>query len=646
MTIRQRILSQFIVLLICLAVCFAFSTAGSLTEVEAENATLPKITVENETVHRGQTFELSVTLDENPGLTTMLLELNYDNSIMSLVGVERGDALKTHTFTATNTDTPEGFLIKPFKLLWDGTAQDNTTGELVKFTFESKITAPLGSYPVSVSYDPEQTNSEYNKPIAVEIVNGSVTFIAGKYAVVYKNYDGTELYRTDYNGEGPAPSYSGEQPTRPKDEKYSYAFNGWKGAVSDNANEVWYIADYKETPEEYQVTYIVDGVFLTGNMVGYNEVVDLTVMPSKQNYNFSGWYLDEKFTQRATFLRMPASDLTLYGYMEFNIREDEIPQITLSVDKVEEGVAFVKVDLTRNPSIAGLILTLDYDRTALEFIGFERGEIFGTKVFDTTNTDAGFDADPFKFYWEHAQNSYETGKLLTLKFKVNETVPAGLYSVTLSYNENTDATYLTDQQELWYTKLEIIGTNVPIGKIYHWYEETQDGIGIDVTTQEGQSPDTVLEIKRVSHIISLDERTVLDVAGENMELKDVYSVRLLRNGVEVKPNGKITVKIELTEGQAGCTTIMVFHLDENGTMTRYESKKEKGFVVFETQHLSNWAIVGNVIVGAGGTTQGPSNTLTLIIAPTLLAIATLGFALVLVAKARKNKGIVVKTKEK
>ncbi len=644
MTIRQRILRRLIVLLLGIVICFSFLTVGTITYVKADSTVLPKITVEHKTVHRGQTFELNVTLDENPGLTAMLLEITYYKSVMSLVGIERGDALETHTFTPTNTDTDEGFLIEPFRLLWDGTTQDNTTGLLITLTFESKITAPLGVYPVNLTYDAKNTNSEYNKPIAVDIDNGIVTLITGEYDVVYKNYDGTELQRIDYNGGDSVPTYSGKTPTRPTDEMYSYTFSEWKGAVPNVEKEVWYVADYKKTPIEYQVTYYVDGKFFDGEIVGYNEVVDLTKTPSKQNYNFSGWYLDAEFKQKVTFYRMPAGDLSLYGYMQYNIRQDEIPQITLSVDRVENGIAFVNVDVTRNPSLAGLILTLDYDRTALEFIGFEKGEIFETKQFTTTNTDGGYGVDSFKFYWEHTENSYETGKLLTLKFKVDETVSAGLYNVTLTYNENTDATFVTDEQELWYTKLEIIGTSVPIGKIYHWYEETQDGIGIDVTTAEGQSPDTILEIKRVSHIVSVEEKTVLDAAGENMELKDVYSVRLLRNGVEVKPNGKITVKIELTEAQAGCKKIMVFHLDENGKLTYYESKIENGFVAFETEHLSNWAIVGNVIFGAGGTTQNP-NTAILIIAPTLLAIVAMGFALILIARAKKKKQVFVYTKD-
>ena len=120
---------------------------GTLQVSAAETAPtdLPVVRVENKTVHRGQTFELQIYLDQNPGLISLMLELEYDKSAMELVGIAHGDALSSHTFTTTNTETEEGFLITPFRMLWDGRTQDKTTGVLAILTFESKIDAEIGN---------------------------------------------------------------------------------------------------------------------------------------------------------------------------------------------------------------------------------------------------------------------------------------------------------------------------------------------------------------------------------------------------------------------------------------------------------------------------------------------------------------------
>lgn len=640
--IRQNILRRVLYALICIclfACVFTVNAKNSLTEARAETMELPKIEIENKTVHRGQTFTLDVYMNENPGLVAMVLDLSYDKSAMALVGVERGNALKTHTFTTTNTETDAGFLADPFRLLWDGTTQDNTTGLLVTFTFESKLSAFVGDYPVKLTYDAKNTNSEYGKPIAVDITNGVVTLITGEYTVVYKNYDGMELLRKDYNADD-IPSYTGETPTRATDEKYSYTFRGWKGAVSNVENEVWYIAEYDTTAVEYQVTFFVDGEFYGGDIYGYNEVVDLSDIPSKKNYNFSGWYFDEKFTQKATFVRMPSDDLALYGYMKFNIREDEIPKIYLTFEREENGVAYIDVKLTENPAISGLVLTLDYDKSGLEFIGFTHGETLSTLQFTHTNTENGYNVDDFKFYWEGAVNSYETGDILTLAFRIKDNIAAGMYSVTFTYDENSDATFFTDEQELWYTKLDITGANIPIGKLYHWYEETTEGIGIDVTTEEGQEPDTVLNVKRITYFVTVENQAILDIAGEDTELKDVYFAQLTHGQEAVYPNGKITVKIGLTEAQKACSLIVVCRLGENGELSYIQSKVSDGFVVFETDKLGEFAIIGNMVLGGvGETTDSQTNTPILIIAPILLSISVMGFAFIAINKAKKNKQV-------
>ena len=633
---RNGILRAFAIALTFLCVFLMISLSQEIMHVSAaeeKDPSVPMIWVENKTVHRGQTFEVEVYLDQNSGLVSLMLELEYDKTVMELVGIVRGDALSSHTFTTTNVDTDEGYLVSPFYLLWDGRAQDHSVGKLVTLKFMSKIDAEIGDYPVTINYDRKNTHIEYGQPCDVQINNGVVTFIKGEYSVKYLNYDGTLLFEKDYN-EDTVPSYGGQIPTRPTDECYSYEFVGWRGVVSDSPNVICYEADYRLTPQIYQVFFYVDGEYFNAMSCPYGEFVDMSQIPSKKNYVFDGWYTDEALTHRVTSLQMPSGDIVLYGQMKFNIRENPIPEIALSLDRIDSGYAYVTVDILSNPSISGLVLTLDYDKSALTFEGFERGEAFSTLQFDYTNTDAGYASDPFRFYWEHSSNTVETGRLLTLKFKINDEAVSGVYSVTMMYEPTADAVYVDEIGNLSYTKLNITGARIPVGEIYYWNEEIEDVTDVIVECPRGMSADTVLRIEIVTANLDISNEQIQALIAPNMELKAGYTVELLQNNVKVQPNGVITVKIKLTDAQMLCSDLRIYHVDDDKNMTFYESKVEDGYIVFETDHLSYWVIIGNTFEEASG--QGdasmPTNSHIIIIAFALLAICCMAFCLIMMAQ--------------
>ena len=611
--------------------------------VKTDSNDLPLVRVENKIVHRGQTFELSIFLEQNSGLIALMLELEYDKTAMELVGVSRGDALVSHTFTTTNTNTEEGFSVTPFRMLWDGREQDKTTGVLVKLTFESKIDAEIGDYPVHISYDKQNTNSEYGVPCDVQIQNGCVTLIKGAYTVRYLNYDGSLLYEKDCN-ENVVPSYSGPIPTRPTDAHYAYEFEGWQGIVSDTPNVICYEARYKFIPQIYQVFFYVDGEYFNAFECPYGEFVDLTHIPSMKNHVFDGWYTDEALTQKVSLLQMTAQDLILYGTMKFNIRENPIPEITLSVERMEEDYVYVAVDVTQNPSISGLVLTLDYDRTALIFEGFEKGEAFDTLQFDYTNTDQGYSVDPFRFYWEHTVNTMDRGRLLVLKFKINKEVPAGVYGVTMTYEPTKDAAYINEVGDISYTKLNIIGTQISIGEIYHWNEEIEDVVDIAVECPKGMAADTILHIAVVTPEVDVEQ--IQTQIESDMEVKTVYKIEMLRSGVKVQPDGLLTIKIKLSDAQRRCSDLRVYYVDADNTMTLHDSWVVDGYIIFQSDHLSHWAIVGNVLDPQTNPSGGmmPTNGHIIVIAFALLSISCM--ALCLIMMAQKRKSLITKSNEK
>lgn len=128
----------------------------------------------------GQTVEVTVTLENNPGFSDLSLEIGYDADVIELTKVTPNSAVGC-IFTTSQQLTQ-----LPYRLNWVNGTEDSTfTGTLVTLTFQIKDSAELGSYPVTVSYykgkygnniDGEDVNYNQNgSRVPIIYVNGSVT---------------------------------------------------------------------------------------------------------------------------------------------------------------------------------------------------------------------------------------------------------------------------------------------------------------------------------------------------------------------------------------------------------------------------------------------------------------------------------------
>lgn len=625
-----------------------YKSVGAL----AVNDYTPVVTVENKTVRRGQTFTVDVDLSANEGLISLRLTLDYDKSAMELINVEQGDALSSLTFTNTNTDTDLGYGILPFNFLWDGKSRDATNGNLVRLTFESVATIDVGNYPITFTYDPNNTNKDYGEPIAIDIVNSTITIIKGEFEAIYYDWDDTVLYQKDYNADD-FPSYGGVTPTRETDIYYSYAFSGWKGIVSEDVKVLKYQAVYELTPVIYQIFYYVDGFnedsfdgvvteddFYEAVEVGYGTLLDNSD-PIKNRYVFSGWFTDDKCTVPFVETHMPARDLSLYGYFVYDIRTTPVPKIQLSMVENDDNTLTVYANMVANTGFNAMVLTLKHDRSVLVFTGFERKDVFSSLQFDTTNpyTEEGYNIDNFKFYYEHTENTYETGLFLVLNFKINDNSKVGVYDISFEVG-NTDATYINGSNGSRYTKIDVVGIHVPVGKIYAWEGNTENDALITIRCEKGMPADTLLKVALVpesKHQINND--VIKKLAGDDMELKTVYSLKLVRLidnvEIEVQPESPLTIEIKLTATQESCKKIALFYVNDDNEISSHQNEREGDVLRFETDHLSWWAIAGDKITVNGK--LSPSIILFIILS-ILLAIATMAYTLILIGKNRKKKG--------
>lgn len=139
---------------------------------EAPDPYSAKILVENKNAIIGNTVEMAVKLENNPGIASMTLKVNYDSSAMQLISVTDAGKLGT----SVHSDN----YASPYTLCWvNDTAKENFTenGTIVILKFQILDNAVVGNYPISISYDYDNFDI-YNidvEKVKFNTVSGSIT---------------------------------------------------------------------------------------------------------------------------------------------------------------------------------------------------------------------------------------------------------------------------------------------------------------------------------------------------------------------------------------------------------------------------------------------------------------------------------------
>lgn len=130
------------------------------------------IAVSSVTAKAGDEVSVTLSLENNPGIVSMTLRLNWDSSVLTLTKVTDGGII------GATAHKPE--LQTPYTLVWvNDMATTNFTenGVIVTLTFEVAESAEAGEYPITVSYDYDNYDI-YDKDVELvkfEIKDGAVT---------------------------------------------------------------------------------------------------------------------------------------------------------------------------------------------------------------------------------------------------------------------------------------------------------------------------------------------------------------------------------------------------------------------------------------------------------------------------------------
>lgn len=584
---KKLLVTKYLVVALLLAVCIAALLPSLSHAAIAE--TVPTLTVETKEINRGSRFTVDVDLSNNTGLVAMRLFIGYDSDVISLVDIQRGTALKTLPLNY-NVDT------YPAIVNWAGYIPDKTNGTVLTLVFDSNIDSEVEKAEINIRVDENNTLADYKVKQTVYANKGGVLVKKTDFRYVFVNWDESVLWSTDNVPYGtPIPGYQGATPTRPTDSKYSYVFSGkWQPIVSDKPDQVVLQAVYDQTPVKYKIEfYIADTRDETPQKIDtYTKVYDYgteTVLPKpvKEGCVFVGWFTDDSYKTRATIDTMPDRNVAVYGYFRLAVREQG-PAVKLSYGGMDGDNLVVNVDIADNNGIATMKLALTYDQTALTLVGVERGTALGDMILSQSGT---LDTAPYTLMWMADDNCYDEGNALKLRFAVKDGVSSGAYDVALTYNRSTDVTYFDNNKSLCFTAVDINRFTLPVGTVDNWTATTDNQQTVEAATDVPELANVRLQVRIVTHQVVVGDELAAKF-GKGNELKDAYEIRLLSDDVTVAPKGKLTVRIKLTSRQMMCSNLVLYHYGDDGVVTLVSSKIDNGYLIFETDHLSTWLIVG------------------------------------------------------
>lgn len=134
-----------------------------------EKSTLPVIYVAKVSAENGdKSIKVPVSIANNPGIMGMILNVTYDESVMTLKGGTVGSALSGLEMT-----TP-GKLESGCKFGWDGMQEVTGNGEILVLTFDIKDSATVGIYDIQVSYGEGDIFDGDYKDLSIETKKGTM----------------------------------------------------------------------------------------------------------------------------------------------------------------------------------------------------------------------------------------------------------------------------------------------------------------------------------------------------------------------------------------------------------------------------------------------------------------------------------------
>lgn len=420
----------------------AFALTSNAAEKSATVET-PSVSVEQVSAAPGETVEVDISIENNPGILGATFTLTYDEQL-TLTNAQAGDAFGTLSMTKP------GKFTSPCNFVWDGQEleeEDIKDGVILTLTFKVSDEAQVGeNLSVDISYPANGVVDKNLDPVQPTMVGGGIAVVNHAESVpdiassgrmdedgitlkLSSNVEDKKITMlvTAYSYEGKMLGCDMQTVVVPKGEseypfekKYGEAI--YKGFVLDEEmRPCGPVVQIKET-KSYTVTFAdYDGTALSVQNVFSGEDAVPPADPVREGYVFIGW--DGSYTN-------VTSDRTLVAQYQKNTS----PTIVVNSVTANPGDTGVQVSLRvlNNPGILGMTLTLTYNDEDLTLTGATNG----AAVKDVLSmTKPGKYVSPCNFVWdgqEIASEQIKDGEILILTFDVAESA-AGTYPIEVSY---------------------------------------------------------------------------------------------------------------------------------------------------------------------------------------------------------------------
>ena len=153
--------------------CLTCNAKKTESVPKIENSdTVAKIIVSNHEVAADGTIKVTISIKENPGVASIILQIAYDNSMLTLTSVEYNSTIGGQTVNPSN-------LSSPVTLYWIN-AFENMSGDVVfaTLTFKADENSMVGaSSNIVISYNAEDIYNIDEENVSLDIQNGTVTII-------------------------------------------------------------------------------------------------------------------------------------------------------------------------------------------------------------------------------------------------------------------------------------------------------------------------------------------------------------------------------------------------------------------------------------------------------------------------------------
>ena len=168
--------------------------------------------------------------------------------------------------------------------------------------------------------------------------------------------------------------------------------------------------------------------------------------------------------------------------------------------------------------------------------------------------------------------------------------------------EISEATFGSPNNTIFKTFIGYAGSGTE-KMVNEWleYAESDDSIEVNykfvAIEPANLKDDTTNIIVSASEDDTIAYGTTLEVTVEEQTSTSVtYNITLVSNGEEVQPNGTVTVKIPVPE-TLDPETCAVYRIEADGTRTDMNAVYEDGYMVFSTEHFSDYILEGRTTTG-------------------------------------------------